>query len=1008
MRTRIKVLSILAILAFLVSLLPTLVASAVQGDITLDETAYTNSEAGDNIVTVEVADSDLNVAVALPGAYEILGPATGDTASPTDTFAVDADHDPIRTVSSVFDLHTGSAYIPAVGASGDTITVHTIRAQDPTAAEIDTSMEFAGLGGSAGIADVNKGSAAPDASLTLLATARLVVELTDDPVGDAAGASGDITIQGTTVNPATLATTAGATETLTGFTFSQDGNDRKLTTAFFTGAITISVTAMSTPTEGFNLKVFETRTIVADFTYDVLDNTDDGSDQTVNVASSSAPAGLDLTLREIDPVTGAPGPASGVFGIEVALINDDKLEAITNAISSEDLVKSVDVSAEVLDTSGVGVTDPNTYTVDFGDLTTVEIVDADGDGDVDVDDVSITFTDGDALSGPTTATVTTVVAATGAVTIDFGAPEGAPEAIDTLTISYTYANVVSELITALDAASLEADDDSDLASTWVTVTTGNLTVIGGVAWADRAIGALVGSGIILEVADGDTLTATYSDVSDSVDTDTATIDANAPVISAVSPADDEATNDTTPLISAQVTDAGEGIDVADILLCVDVAADCSAANDIDPNSVSKDGITGGFQVQFIPGALGQAAHTYEIVATDRVGNVATTGLSSVAADVLTFTVDAIDPTLNAVDAGIGLALDVDDDDGDSETDDYIEVESRTSIKLTFNEALDENSVEASDFDVVGSSAPSAVLIVSDDIRELVLAEGVLTFGAETAEPLVFVYLTVPTLAADATPDVDLSTTGIISDAAGNTITTADVTSIAADDLIPPVISIDFSASLGADEDDIVITVTSDESLSDIDVDVTNEETTLVTAVPMIEANKVWTGTFEIGDSTVYTVDVSVEDDNSNVNTDDDDFEGDTTAPRVNIAAIGEVNGEVEEGSVWIEFGFDDMGRVVASEAACDALGVALGVTSEFVDPFGATDDFCRGVGEYDDDTTYTEVTVTAATLATLDADGNVIGTPEDVLAELFPAGSATEFTLARTLTEGDYEGIHYG
>ena len=77
---------------------------------------------------------------------------------------------------------------------------------------------------------------------------------------------------------------------------------------------------------------------------------------------------------------------------------------------------------------------------------------------------------------------------------------------------------------------------------------------------------------------------------------------------------------------------------------------------------------------------------------------------------------------------------------------------------------------------------------------------------------------------------------------------------------------------------------------------------------------------------------------------------------MSIAAVG----EVAAGAVWIEFTFTEG-------------------------------------NEYANDTIYTNVTVTGATLNLPD------GTVEDVLAELFPTGKATKFTLARTLVEGEYE-----
>ena len=95
------------------------------GDIDDEVDAYTAVE-GINVVTLRVNDSTQHEARSLT---EILG-----TAGASDTFYVT--NSPIDTLSSVTDLQTGSAYIPAVSSNRDSITVRTVR--DKTLAGTDT------------------------------------------------------------------------------------------------------------------------------------------------------------------------------------------------------------------------------------------------------------------------------------------------------------------------------------------------------------------------------------------------------------------------------------------------------------------------------------------------------------------------------------------------------------------------------------------------------------------------------------------------------------------------------------------------------------------------------------------------------------------------------------------------------------------------------------------------------------------------------------------------------
>ena len=499
---------------------------------------------------------------------------------------------------------------------------------------------------------------------------------------------------------------------------------------------------------------------------------------------------------------------------------------------------------------------------------------------------------------------------------------------------------ISVLVTALDNRSAAADDEWDLASTWVTDTVGALTYL------DTASSIAALQAITLEVADGDTITISYDDQSNAVDTDTASIDLGAPDITGVGPSDDEFTNDETPALTATVVDLDAGLDVSTILADGRIVI---LVNGKDVTvDVSIDAIADGFDMDYIAstGEVGEGANTWSIEVTDVLGNVAI--------ETAAFKIDTVTPALDSAVTGIGLMLDEDDDDNDDETDDYVEFEDPRWIKLTFSEAIESDSVQTSDFDVVGSSEPDAVM-TSDGGH---IADSA---GTEYQDdiPLTFVYLMVDDLDADATPTVEVIDD--IDDLAGNDLDEAEEE---ADDLIAPTLSLSVSDDLGADEAEVAISLTSDEALklSTVEVIVTNEETAAVSAVTMVKGSgNSWTGEFEIGDSTVYTVKANGADTSDNVADEEDaEFEGDEDAPRLDFKdATGADldDGEVEEGAVWIIAVFDD--------------------------------------DEYADDS-YTQVTVTAVSLE--DEDGNVIS---DDVTELF-SEDEIEWTLAVDLTPGDY------
>jgi hypothetical protein len=186
------------------------------------------------------------------------------------------------------------------------------------------------------------------------------------------------------------------------------------------------------------------------------------------------------------------------------------------------------------------------------------------------------------------------------------------------------------------------------------------------------------------------------------------------------------------------------------------------------------------------------------------------------------------------------------------------------------------------------------------------------------------------------------------------------------------LTVSVDVTVGDDEEDVTITVSSDEDLiqATLNVDILNgalaaNHAEYSTDVTMVKGTgNIWTGTFEIDDSAEFTVEANANDEASISAVEDTDttFEGDEAA---NITSIENSAGvalegatTIEEGAVWIVITFDE-----------DA--------------------------EYTNDSS-DEITITAVSLE--DEDGN------EITADITALMSDDEviFTLAVDLTPGDY------
>tara|TARA_Y100000590_G_scaffold6366_1_gene8344 strand:+ start:151 stop:3450 length:3300 start_codon:yes stop_codon:yes gene_type:complete len=874
-----KLVSILAVLMLLLSALPAGLATAEQGEASLDDTEYTNFTNGgsQNIVTITVEDDDLNVATELTADHELIGVADGSTT----TFTTDNAN--INSVDKVFDLFDGIAYFTAVSEDNTQVTLNTARAAEVNASIAGTVSVTNNIAEGSAATITPTGDVAPAASAGAGASDNkriyaIQFEVDDTDAGKAANGSGDagsgnidntltVHVKGDIVNATTGAVTADQTVTMAITADNDAVVDRPLVSGgapvYFSGPAKYWVqdaAAINTQAETVTIKVNQVRAIAARYNYDVAnttDYTDDDGDthQSVTITSTTDPDGLELTLTET-------AVASGEFDIDIALITEAVNDAIENQISASNF-STADNTAHDLE------------------------------------------------------------------------------------------NLTDALATTDTTASLAAEDDIDFIASDIAGIDNNTKL-------DDLLA------ILLVVSHDDEITVTYDDqgTGEAESEDTATIDAEAPVLSNVSPADGDFTSDETPEFTVTMVDADSGVDLSTLAMTV-YKTDDTATNVSD--DVSTDPITDGYDMVFIAGAtelgadpgdgVGAAGqkHDWKFSVADEVGNIATTDDADNSGGGtpkrIEYTIDTNEPALASAKTGIGLELKED------ETDEHVEIADAAWIRVIFDEELDQDSLQTSDFEVDGEE-PVAVLF-SDDIDTA--AGGSLTDDAK------YVYLQMAAdLDADATPEVEV--VDDVDDAAGNDVDEDDVD---ATDGIAPTLTVTVDVTVGEDEEEVTITVTSDEDLiqSTLNVDVENAQggaPNASTDITMTKdgTNNTWTGTFEIDDSAAYNTEVNADDEagNSATENNDADFEGDENATISHIRDSGGNNldnkADVEEGAVWIVTTFDED-------------------------------------NEYTNDTS-DEITITAVSL--LDEDDNELA--GDVSALM--TDDDVVFTLAVTLTPGEY------
>ena len=941
MKIKGRFIAILASLSLLLAVLAVVPVAAGQGDIDLDDTAYT-AVGGKNIVTITVDDGDLNEPRVGTARFTLTADAgnstpfslDGSANTPISAAVLEGEIEKTETFSGAV-LATGTDdsgaaaqatlvdstadFVVTSGAAvGDILTNITDSSSGPITGITATSITATLTGGAQNLWDNGDSYSIADATFALSMVPRDAdgdgmlddgINITHDVQVEVEGS--DLGVGDYTVTYGVLGTSAPQVDILIGgISPPGDGDDIEVT---YQISEYDQTNAGNTPIRLFGSFVKfggsfdnanssksidsidnangDIRTnsdvdfsggntsVVIEFIYDLIDTSDfdDGGVLRQTINLKSTSDSSGIDLTAIEK-----DESDDDFIVQAVLIDRDNLDTINSAIARDDSLAETDVQL-------VALADANT-----------------------IQDLLVKF--------------------------------------DHL-ITENNSEIANNLDAETDAALIaDLKDEIEVwkdAQTWVTDTVAALAGVD----ANSALVELIG--VTLEVAHEDTFTASYDDQSDDRDTDTASIDLEPPVVSGLSPGDGDFTNDETPLLTATVIDVDEGLDVVNIL--DDARITITVNNSPVTDDVSIDAIVDGFEMEYVATAakVDEGDNVWMLIVEDSLGNKNTVKVD--------FVIDTIEPDIEAVETGIGLEI-------DDDTNEFTEFADSGWIKVTFDEAIDPDSVQASDFDVSGSSEPDEAMTSEGD--DIFAAAG---DPVPYPEARLFVYLMVDDLDADDTPTVEV--VDDIDDLAGNDLDDAEEE---ADDKIGPTLTVNVSDDLGADEEEIQITVTSDENLAltTVKLVVTNEELSTDKKVSLTKGEgNLWTGTFEIDASTEYTAKANAQDKAGNAAKEADEiFEGDIHAPgefplttnvveanTVDITDIA-IDPEVEAGAVWI------------------------------ITTFGETE-YTKG----EDGDTHKKVTVTAISLE--DEDGNVLADVPD--RDLF-TDDGKSFTLAIDLVPGDY------
>ena len=403
---------------------------------------------------------------------------------------------------------------------------------------------------------------------------------------------------------------------------------------------------------------------------------------------------------------------------------------------------------------------------------------------------------------------------------------------------------------------------SDTAGEWISISevtaSGNSTpddqadfYTGTVIISDDAGATASGDGSVW-VQDGDTLTVSYygcgdscTDTTDSstvIDSTTATIDYSDPSITVTSPVDGTKTNDTTPAMSFTVSDTASGFTstspLSHVTVTVNGCAVAAAEHAYTGLTSSEMGFTvalgsltakwtdastpnsdcsaatrtgGGFNVvgttvaTSTSGTWHGTKFSYSITATDKAGNSKT--VDGTDAEV---TIDTTAPDLLSAVAGKGW--DPDKTGTASLTSGDVSV--ANSVKLVFDESLDQSSVSASDFTVGGVTPASVSFGGKKEFTDRLVYLNMATDLSPSAKPDVKLVGSVTDVQGNELVDAPSGYTGSGTDRSGSATDSVGDKVTATDGVKPTVSDVALDSSLLAEKGSAILTFASDENMKD--------------------------------------------------------------------------------------------------------------------------------------------------------------------------------------------------
>ena len=357
----------------------------------------------------------------------------------------------------------------------------------------------------------------------------------------------------------------------------------------------------------------------------------------------------------------------------------------------------------------------------------------------------------------------------------------------------------------------------------------------------------------LSVADGGTVTVTYTDATEDFGTaDTVSIETGDPDIANLGPTDATITKSTTLILTADLTDSVSRADQDSIRFLFGTALDLASATEVVPLSftdIKEDTTVIGYTASRTLGGLTDGVFYVGVKVTDKAGNER---ISDADADTTgnqgnKVTIDTAAPVLSSVTTGNYW-------DATSNTR---KTGRRTSLEVRFTDSLtklDTASISTADFSVSDNTVTAADIFTS--------VTGV------TPEVQKSVFLTVGTeLAPDATPTVFLGGDGV-KDQADNSL--ASGSKKAVDGIAPALTVVSISPTLAEKDDKVEIEISTDEKLNvapTAKINLIPSATTLQTMTATLIGTNSWRfTTAKINQTGVYNVFVSGADKASNTGT----------------------------------------------------------------------------------------------------------------------------------------------